>query len=553
MPGGLLNLVSYGNQNIILNGNPSKTFFKSTYAKYSNFGLQKFRIDYNGLRTLRASEESRFTFKVPRYGDLLMDTYLVVNLPTIWSPIYPPQSNNSNWKPYEFRWIDNLGTQMIKHITFSVGGQIIQRFSGQYMHVLAQRELTNTERDLYNRMTGNIAELNDPANALGRGGNYPNAYYTDDAAGPEPSIRGRKLYIPLNAWFTTTSQMAFPLVSLQYNELHIEVTMRPVRELMTIISPTADTNNRVQPNFVSPLEALYRFLQPPPDERLDILSYTDTRTNWNADVHLISTYCFLGEDEVRMFAEKEQTYLFKEIHEHRHENITGSRRVSLSSSGLVAGYSWCFQRSDSYLRNQWSNYTNWEYSKELPSNLINAPTTGGISVPNIDIGLGPGTDAGETAGIPNSNFITGTFSVRNQKDILENWALIVDGKYRENVLDAGILSYVEKYLHSAGDAPEGIYVYSFSLKNSLRDLQPSGAMNMSKFSNIEFEIKTYLPPLDPNAETFVICDPETEETIGINKPVWRIYDYNYDLVIFEERYNVLKLSSGNAGLAFARA
>ena len=49
MPGGLLNLVSLGNQNIILNGNPSKTMFKCKYAKYTNFGLQKFRIDFDVL------------------------------------------------------------------------------------------------------------------------------------------------------------------------------------------------------------------------------------------------------------------------------------------------------------------------------------------------------------------------------------------------------------------------------------------------------------------------------------------------------------------------
>ena len=90
MPGGLLNLVAYGNQNVILNGNPSKTFFKTTYAKYTNFGLQKFRIDFSGQRTLRLTESSVFDFTVPRYGDLLMDTYLVVNLPNIWSPVYPP-------------------------------------------------------------------------------------------------------------------------------------------------------------------------------------------------------------------------------------------------------------------------------------------------------------------------------------------------------------------------------------------------------------------------------------------------------------------------------
>ena len=49
MPGGLLNLISYGNQNIFLNGNPSKTLIKCKYAKYTNFGLQKFRTDFEGL------------------------------------------------------------------------------------------------------------------------------------------------------------------------------------------------------------------------------------------------------------------------------------------------------------------------------------------------------------------------------------------------------------------------------------------------------------------------------------------------------------------------
>ena len=89
MPGGLLNLVSYGNENLILTGNPSKTFFKCTYAKYTNFGLQKFRLDFDGQRSLREMQPSVLRFKIPRYGDLLMDTYLVMTLPTIWSTIIP--------------------------------------------------------------------------------------------------------------------------------------------------------------------------------------------------------------------------------------------------------------------------------------------------------------------------------------------------------------------------------------------------------------------------------------------------------------------------------
>ena len=88
MGGGLLNLVAYGNKNIIINGNPSKTFFKTTYAKYTNFGLQKFRLDFDGPKVLRESTRSHYEFTVPLYGDFLMDTYFVITMPHIWSPIY---------------------------------------------------------------------------------------------------------------------------------------------------------------------------------------------------------------------------------------------------------------------------------------------------------------------------------------------------------------------------------------------------------------------------------------------------------------------------------
>ena len=87
MTGGLLNLVSQGQQNVILNGNPSKSYWKGVYQKYTNFGKQSFRVDFQGAKTLRLNEESSFTFKIPRYADLLMDCYISLELPNIWSPL----------------------------------------------------------------------------------------------------------------------------------------------------------------------------------------------------------------------------------------------------------------------------------------------------------------------------------------------------------------------------------------------------------------------------------------------------------------------------------
>jgi hypothetical protein len=557
MPGGLLNLVAYGNQNVYLNGNPSKTFFKTIYKKYTNFGLQKFRIDFDGQRHLRTTESSKFTFRMKRYAELLMDTYLVVQLPTIWSPIYPPQDCSSNWAPYEFKWIDDLGTQMIEEVEISVGGQTLNKYSGAYLLAMVQRDFSAEKKALYDNMTGNISELNDPGNVAPRVNAYPNAYYTDSTKGPEPSIRARKLYIPINFWFTMAAKMAFPLVALQYNELEINITLRPIQELIVIRDvedPTSEFKH-IQPNFNDPLQQFYRFLQPPPDIALSTTSYQDKRTNWNADIHLVSTYGFLTEEESKVFAAQEQKYLFKSVYDWKFSNVTGSQRVKLESTmGMISSWMWTFQRSDINLRNEWSNYTNWPY-KELPKNSTYADPSGNWTILDCSGGtdIGPGYNPVEDPLFGHSSGLvtTGVFSPENQKNILLQLGILLDGKYRENVLDEGIYNYVEKYVRTSGNAPDGLYNYSFAIHNDPFDFQPSGAMNMSKFKDIQLEFTTYSPPLDPNAQVFDICD-SCGNLIGVNKPTWRIYDYNYNMTVHEERYNVLTFVGGNCGLMYAR-
>ena len=553
MPGGLLNIVSEGQGNIILNGNPQKTFFTSTYKTYSNFGMQKFRIDFDGQRTLRMTEPSTFRFNIPRYAELLMDTYFVVDLPTIWSPIYPPQDCSGTWQPYEFKWIDNLGTQMIHSVELSVGGQTLQKFSGQYLHNLVERDWSDVKKQLYYQMTGNTAELNDPANANGRDGKYPSAYYTNSTLGPEPSIRARQLYIPINAWFTLSSKQAFPLVSTQYNQLAIDITIRPVADLFVVRDLDDPDGNYIRPNLNDARYSFYKFLQPPPSISLDANDYSDRRTNWNAAVHLNATYVYLSQDEVRRFASLPQKYLIKEVYEYDFNNTTGSGKVSLDSLSVVADWMWYFQRSDAKLRNQWSNYTNWPYNGVEPSPIrladendaaLTTLTCGPVS--SYTPAINPLTDASSNI------FITGDYSPDNQRDILESWGIVLDGKYRENPFPAGVYDYVEKYVRTGGYAKPGLYCYNFNLNTSPFDLQPSGGMNVSKFRSIQFEYRTYYPPMDPSAQFYTICDPSSGLPIAVNKPTWRVYDYTYDLHVMEERYNVVIFESGNAGLMYAR-
>jgi len=555
-----MNLVATGQQNVILNGNPQKTYWKSTYLKYTNFGKQNFRLDYEGTPVINLTTSSTFTFKVKRYADLLMDCYISLTLPSIWSPIMPPQqifnpdgsSTYTNWAPYEFQWIENLGAQIIDKITINCGNQQLQQYSGKYILSSAQRDFSAEKLTLFNEMIGNTPELNDPANYGARVNAYPNAYYTTSPAGAQPSITGHTLYIPLGAWFNLKTVQAFPLVALQYNELTISVTLRPVNEWFTIRDVMDYANNFpvVQPNFNQFYMQFYRFLQTPPDETLGPVSYVDTRTNWNADINLNCTYCFLSNDESKLFAKNEQKYLIKQIYEKPFYNITGQNRVDLDSIGMVISWMFYFQRSDANLRNQWSNYTNWPYNY-MPQDVSPAPTAGDIPNPNTTSTyhtLGPGLNPGGTL---SGLYTTGVYNPQNIQYILIAMGILLDGQYRENILPAGVYNFVEKYVRTAGNAPPGLYCYNFCLDTSPFNLQPTGAMNMSRFTNIQLEFTTISPPVDPYAQVLTICDPTTGDLVGINKPTWRIYDYNFDLYLMEERVNMVIFVGGNAGLLYA--
>lgn len=541
MAGGLLNLVSIGNNNVILTGNPSKTFFKVTYAKYTNFGLQKFRIDYDGLRDLRLMEASTFSFKMPRYAELLMDTYVVINLPTIWSPLYNPSQQTGNmWAPYDYKWIQDLGTNMISEITITCGSQTIQRYSGEYLRAMVDRDFPKEKKELFDKMTGNTKELNDPANAYGRINTYPSAYHIQDTIS-EPSIRGRTLYIPVNTWFTLDSRCAFPMVALQYNELHINVTFRPIKELFQVRDVFDPVNDfpYVAPDFNQAQFNMYQFLQTPPADLSVEDAYSNTTNVWNADVHLLSTYCFLSPEESKKFAAEDQVYLVKDVFEYNFQNITGTKKVQLTSSGMVANWMMYLQRNDVNMRNEWSNYTNWPY-QYLPYDVVNGPVPG------------PGENP-EGAPISSGGiFVTGKLSPENHKEILETLAIVLNGDYRENVLESGVYNYVEKYVRTKGNAKDGLYCYNFCLNTDPLEYQPSGAINLSKFRLVELEVSTYIPSFDiQNMSYNIICDADGNP-IGTNKNNWRLFEYNYNLKVFEERYNVLSFISGNCGMMYAR-
>ena len=569
MAGGLLNLIAYGNENIILNGNPTKSFFKSTYSAYTNYGMQKFRIDQTGNKELQLLQSTKFTFKILRYGDLLMDTYIVVNLPKIWSPVVKV---GNTYRPYEFKWIKNIGCQLVKQITITIGGHVIQQYSGTYIQNMAQRDFDKNKLDLFNEMTGNIKQLNDPANYLNNNGNYPNAININnqfvtvtDPSGINCSIDQKQLYIPLNCWFTMSSKMAFPLVALQYNELVIDIEFRPIYDLFVV--KDIDTNNYEDISYnqdipwISPKPSnenylFKRFINPPP--KLDILldqdiSYNNLTNEYKRyDVHLICNYCFLDTDEQQLFAQNDQRYLIKTIYEKEYDiKNSNSGKLKIETNGLVSNWMWYLQRSDVKLRNEWSNYTNYKYSDIIPNSIKQFGS-------NTYNSLDKFTDSSINI------YYTGHYPTQlqdsNVKSILQEFAIICDGKYRENEFHSGIYNLIEKYARTNGNSDNGLYCYNFAINSDPYSQQPSGAFNTNRFKIIEFEYKfnqrevmgQTLAPIDlSGSQVKTFCDGDTDIIIEV-KDATNVFQYYYKLYLMEERYNILEFKSGYADLQFSR-
>ena len=92
---------------------------------------------------------------------------------------------------------------MIEEIEIYSGGTSLSKYSGEYLNCLKERDYNHSKKDLWNRMTGNIPSIYDPANANGNVNVYPNVQFTDGSLDIEPSIRGQQLYIPLDAFFAS--------------------------------------------------------------------------------------------------------------------------------------------------------------------------------------------------------------------------------------------------------------------------------------------------------------------------------------------------------------
>ena len=86
MPGGgLISLVAYGAQNVLLSGNPDFTYFYKTYKKYAHFAEESVTFAMDGPTDFPYQSSVQLRARVDRVGDLLSDVYFSFQIPAIYS------------------------------------------------------------------------------------------------------------------------------------------------------------------------------------------------------------------------------------------------------------------------------------------------------------------------------------------------------------------------------------------------------------------------------------------------------------------------------------
>lgn len=494
MPGGgLLGLIAYGTQNVILSGNPDMTYFFKTFKKYTHFSLETISKSFDGPTVYPYDKTVQVTAQVDRKGDLVSDMYISFTLPQIFSKhletsgenIYPDPGQGKQLEQ-EFQWVNAVGALAIDTVYVTIGPNKVQEFTGEYLMARAMLDLPKDAYEKWQRLVGDIPELTDPAKGIY--GNptvmppqYPTVFQDSTATTQtnNPSIPGYTVYVPIPFWFTEEGQ-ALPLVGLQSYQVSVTVIFRPARELYT----TLDVNGfRMAPGYsVNPSSVQANPNRPTynniPDTSTQIRNFLtdinvkpDELNRWTFNPMLYTTYVFLPEKEQTLFATTPLSYVIREVTHVAFNEIVSHSLLDLYVHNPITRLVLLPRRSDSvYYRNKHDNFTNWWDWPTRPKQLTLSST-------------GP---------IPYSS---GVSIVAGQHDIIRSLRILSDGNEIQEVNSVQFFTDITQYKYLSGGANRRIPVYSFELHSPTP--QPAGSINSSRINKFQLDVDIFPLPLLP--------------------------------------------------------
>jgi len=538
MPGGgLYALVAYGAQNVLLSGNPDFTYWYKTYKKYAHFAEESVTFSMDGPQELSYDQPIQVRLKIQRVADLTRDMYFLFDLPDIYCkylqlPFTTP-GGQQRLSQYNFAWVPYIGCHIIQSVGFFIGGQKIQEFDSGYLISRAQCDLDTRAFQKWSRLVGNIPDLYDPANGLYGGGSTGTGYplvYNNNGPGQSqtfppnvnrPSIFGRTLQVPLPFWFTESTFESLPLVSLQYQECEVQITLRPINQLYRIldikgyqVAPGYQYN--ASPIALQPENVYYTSVSNISDITInnfltDIGTPNPLLNTWPLNPRIQMTYVYLTDEERNQFSAQPLQYLVRQVTAYEFQGLTSRQIVELDTHNPIERMIIIPRRSDSLLnRNQVSNFSNW----------INP-----LKPPFIPAGTQlPGYPA-PVPWPPNVNLTsaTGNQVLNGQRSIMRSLAVLGDGNLLQEEKPLEYFTQVVPWKYLTGIPDPELLVYPFGLHSP--STQPDGSVNSSRIKLFQVDLDVY--PLPANSF------------------------YQYNITIYVENLNWVSIAGGTGGLKYA--
>ena len=467
--------------------NPQISHFKSVYRKYTNFSTQYISVLPQSSANLSKETEVEVKFKIPRDSDLINDIYFTFELPDIYS------RNSLN-----FQWIRRIGEYIIKEVKFTVGSQEIDKQYGEYLHIWSELNLSKDQKDGYNRMIGNVTEVFDPESVTGH------AAYPGSATGTAlayPSIVGRKIFVPLHFYFNQHVSNSFPLIAVQYDEMNINFTLRPLQELYTII----EGGYRRRPSSTD--HDIGRFF-----------SFNSLNNDLYINPRLEIKNIFLDNEERKRFALQSHEYLGLQVQRELIEGRSTNFDIDLKNINKpIKQLHFIIRRSDFEDLNLWSNFTNW-YFTDIPIYSGNHPTT---------------YTTNPTVNSTTIKYYKTLSLVKSAELRLDTHSIVVgnptDFTGAQESLEGkenSFFNLIQNYKSSRSMPEEGIYTIAFNL-DDYNTRQPNGVSNFSNYSTKE--LRLFLNEIHNNT--------------------YDSSNYNYNIMVFAENYEIIKFMGGLVGTA----
>lgn len=447
MPGGVMQLVSIGAQDQFIMGSPEISYFKLAYKRHTNFSMESVRQTFNTKPVIEKFGRNIFTCRINRIGDLMQELYFSYQLPSIYSS-----------DKFRFRWIDNISQYIVENCSIRIDTQLIDQLWGDWMDVWNELSLTADKKEAYDKMTANTDDFNnprllDPIQVI----TFNRISYTYYPVGTtSPSITGRRIFLPLNFWFTKNPGLALPLIALQYQNIEVTVELRAQHELYRVydteqgefISPneyrlrypntSSSTTNSDFDSFGTPNNdvSLERFMVPINQ------SYNGINTNIDIDGYLECNFIFLDEAERKTMALNSHEFLIQRTYRIEDGGVLSQKTIDLNIQNPIKEIIFVARRSDMIKYNNWNNFTRATSSQANNNILITAK-------------------------------------------------MLWNGMDRFEEKPPEYFNYIQPWQHHSRCPRFGIHAYSFALQPE--KIQPSGSFNASTVNKIQLYVTTRQP------------------------------------------------------------